>query len=128
MTTAAELDARYGRSRSRRNVWILGVLLSAATLALGAWWASAGVFTTADATDLGYVVVDEHSVDVAFSVTSTTGRDAYCALKALDEEFGVVGWKIVLVPASEEYTQGFRESIPTVAEATTGLVHSCWVD
>jgi hypothetical protein len=55
------------------------------------------------------------------------GRDVACALEAQDEEHGVVGWKIIEIAASEQHTRAFRESIPTVAEATTGLVNSCWV-
>jgi hypothetical protein len=47
-------------------------------------------------------------------------------VEALDEEFGVVGWKIVEIPATDTHMQQLSATVPTVAEATTGLVNSCW--
>jgi len=81
---------------------------------------------TVDADDLSYELVDEHSVTVSFQVTAPQGRDLACAVEALDEEFGVVGWKIVEIPAVASHTQQLTATVPTVAEATTGLVNSCW--
>ena len=80
-----------------------------------------------DADDLGFVLVDEYSVEVSFQVTGVQGRDVVCALEALDEEFGVVGWKIVDIAAGESHSQARKVTIPTVSEATTGLVNTCWV-
>ena len=46
---------------------------------------------------------------------------------ALDEDFGIVGWRVVEYPGSVETTRAFVETIPTVAQATTGTVKACWV-
>ena len=38
----------------------------------------------------------------------------------------IVGWRVIEYPASEEITRALVETIPTVAQATTGTVQSCW--
>ena len=62
-----------------------------------------------------------------FQVTAPAGAAFACALEALDEEFGVVGWRVVEYRAIGGELAGLRETVPTVARATTGLVNSCWV-
>lgn len=127
MTTAQELDERYGRGRRRRLPWIVGSAIAVlAVVALG-WSTVSQSMSSVDADDLGYEVVDPHSVDVRFQVTIPEGTDVVCAIEALDEEFGVVGWKIVEIPAADRPSQTLSETVPTVSEATTGLVNSCWV-
>lgn len=127
MTTAQELDERYGRTRTKRMPWIIGAVAAAVVIIAAAWLTVAQSMDAVDADDLGYDVVDAHSVNVRFQVTAPAGRDLVCALEALDEEFGVVGWKVVEIPAGDSHMQQLSETIPTVAEATTGLVNSCWV-
>ncbi len=127
MTTAQELDERYGRTRRRRLPWIVGILLVIAVVGVFGWMTFMQSANSVDADDLGFEVADEHSVTVRFQVTGGQGKDVACAIEALDEEFGIVGWKIVEIPASEEHLQRLSTTVPTVAEATTGLVNSCWV-
>ncbi|MBT2485262.1 MULTISPECIES: DUF4307 domain-containing protein [unclassified Microbacterium] len=127
MTTAQELDERYGRTRRGRTPWIiLGVV---ATLIVGAfgWMTVSQSMTAVDADDLGFELVDEHTVNVRFQVSGVQGKDVVCVVEALDEEFGVVGWKVMELPAVESHSQAFDASVPTVSAATTGLVNSCWV-
>lgn len=127
MTTAAELDERYGRRRAGRLPWIVGIAVAAIIVMIGGWFTVSGSLNSIDADDLGYEVVDEYTVEVRFQITDPRGQDVVCAVEALDEEFAIVGWKIVEVPAGESHTQALSARIPTVAEATTGLVNSCWV-
>ena len=127
MTTALELDERYGRPRRRALLWIIGIILAVAVVAVAGWMTVSQSMNSVDADDLGYEVVDEHTVTVRFQVTGGQGKDVACALEALDEEFGIVGWKIVEIPASDEHLQQVSAAVPTVSEATTGLVNSCWV-
>src|SRR5690606_37858351 len=119
---AAKLDARYGRGPRRRLPWIVAGAVVAALVVWFGWNTVANAARAVDAQDLGFTVVDEHTVTVDFRVTPPRGADFACALQALDVEFGVVGWKIVTFPALEGVTKEFTETIPTVAEATTGLV------
>jgi hypothetical protein len=127
MTTAQELDARYGRGRRRRLPWVIGIAIAAVLVGGYGWMTVAQSMNSVDADDLGYRVVNPHTVEVRFQVTGTQGKDLACAIEALDEEFGVVGWKVVEIPAGDAHMREFTEQIPTVAEATTGLVNSCWV-
>ncbi|MEW2004836.1 DUF4307 domain-containing protein [Microbacterium sp. NPDC079208] len=127
MTTALQLDERYGRTRRRRWPWFLAGAVALLLLAALAWSTVSQSMSSVDADDLGFELVDEHAVDLRFQVTGVQGKDVVCVLEALDEEFGVVGWKIVEVPAGDAHSLTRAERIPTVAEATTGLVNTCWV-
>lgn len=126
MTTALELDERYGRGRRKRATWVIGGAIALVVVVIASWVTVAQSMNSVDADDLSYELVDEHSVTVRFQVTAPQGRDLACAVEALDEEFGVVGWKIVEIPAGDSHMQQLSATIPTVAEATTGLVNSCW--
>lgn len=130
MTTQAELDDRYGRTADparRRLLW--GALIAVAALGVGwlGWTAISGALDDVSVDGLGYHVRDEHTVEVTFQVTAPVGRSVACAVQALDEEFGIVGWKVVEYPAHDGHRTSRSETVPTVAEATTGLVESCWV-
>jgi len=127
VTTALQLDERYGRTRRRRWPWFLAGAVALLLLAALAWSTVSQSMSSVDADDLGFELVDEHAVDLRFQVTGVQGKDVVCVLEALDEEFGVVGWKIVEIPAGDAHSLTRAERIPTVAEATTGLVNTCWV-
>lgn len=131
MTTQQMLDERYGRTRSphaRIWAWIVGVIVTVLVGALLVWmaWGSTAGAVDADAT--GYQVVDARTVTLEFQVTATVGDGVVCVLEADDEDHGVVGWKVVHLAASTKHTTAYSETIPTVAEATTGLVNTCWVE
>ena len=127
MTTAEELDERYGRTRTRRMPWIIGGIVALVVVGAFGWMIVAQSMSSVDADDLGFDLVDEHIVDVRFQVTGVQGKDVVCVVEALDEEFGVVGWKVVEIPAGDSHSQAVSASVPTVSAATTGLVNTCWV-
>ncbi len=129
MTTQHMLDERYGRVRTPRRRWAIGVAIAigAAVVVLFAWFAVSGTLDDVDVDTTGFEVVDDRSVTLTFQVTPPAGRSFACAIEAQDEEHGVVGWRIVEYPASEVHARAFQEVIPTTAEATTGFVDSCWV-
>ena len=127
VTTASKLDERYGRARPRRGAWALLAVAASLIIGVGIWWTVSANLDAVDGRDIGYEVIDRHSVQLSFQVTAPSGREVVCALQALDEVKGIVGWKLVRLPVSEAHTRAFTERIPTVAPATTGLVKSCWV-
>lgn len=133
MTTAdveRKLAERYGRtaSRARRRLgWVLVAIVAIAAVALLSWSVVSQAMGTADVDTTGYEVVDEDTVSVRFQVVVAPGTPVACALEAQDEGHGIVGWKVVEYPGAESRTQVFEEDIPTIAEATNGLVHSCWI-
>ncbi|SDH04143.1 DUF4307 domain-containing protein [Microbacterium pygmaeum] len=129
MTTPDMLDERYGRTRSPRRRWTLGIIIAVAAVlvALYAWMTVSGALDDVHVDTTGFEVTDERTVMLSFQITAPTGRSVACVLEAQDEEHGVVGWKVLEIPASAVHAQAFRESIPTVSAATTGLVNACWV-
>jgi hypothetical protein len=129
MTTQDMLDERYGRRRSRGSTWLVGTFAVAAAAALGAlaWTIVGATLDDVGLDNTGYEIVDERTVVVSFQITAPVGRTVACALEAQDVEHGVVGWRIVEIEASDQHARAFRESVPTTALATTGLVNSCWV-
>jgi hypothetical protein len=127
VTTAEQLDERYGRTRARRMPWIIGGIVALIVVGAFGWMIVAQSMSSVDADDLGFDLVDEHIVDVRFQVTGVQGKDVVCVVEALDEEFGVVGWKVVEIPAGDSHSQAVSASVPTVSAATTGLVNTCWV-
>ena len=127
MTTARELDERYGRTARRPLPWIIGGIIAVAVVVAFGWMTVARGMNAVDAADMGFTVTDSHSVDLRFQYTAPRGSDVVCVVQALDEEFGIVGWKVLEMPATEEHTKAVDVRIPTVALATTGLVKTCWV-
>ena len=128
-TTQQVLDERYGRVRRRGTRWAVVVASAIAVLAVGAFACItvANSLNTVEADATGFQVVDSRTVVVEFQLSAPPGSAVACALEAQDVQHGVVGWKVVEIAAGETHARAFRETIPTVAEATTGFVNSCWV-
>jgi len=127
VTTARELDERYGRTPRRRLPWVVGGALALALVVAFGWMTVAARMSSVDADDIGFTVIDSHSVHLRFQYSAHSGSDVVCAVQALDEEFGVVGWRIIEIPGSDSGARAHEVTIPTTAMATTGLVKSCWV-
>jgi len=126
-----DLDARYGRtptSRRRIGIWVSAGVLVLAALVWFVWANPIGIGQASlGYRDTGYRVVSDAEVMVQWEVTVTPGVDTECALQALSENFSVVGWKIVSLPASETITRQFSESVLTSERASTGLAYRCWI-
>ncbi|WP_203581311.1 DUF4307 domain-containing protein [Microbacterium hibisci] len=129
MTTQDVLDERYGRRRSPARGWLIGaaITVAVALVALFGWWTVQGALDSVDSDTTSFEVDDEHFVTLGFQITAPPGSAVACAIEAQDEEHGVVGWRVVEIPASDLHARAFRETIPTTALATTGFVNSCWV-
>ncbi|MFV0320723.1 MAG: DUF4307 domain-containing protein [Microbacterium sp.] len=130
MTTHTDLEERYGRrsgARRTRIAWVVAGVVVA--LAVVAWFAWSTLTNPANAlkADATAFHLSERAVTVEFQVSAPPGTPLACAIEALDEEHGVVGFAVVELEASDITVRAFAETVPTVAEATTGLVKSCWV-
>ncbi len=125
----ALLDDRYGRTRrpGKRRVAIVALILAAAAVIAFGWMTVATAAEQVDARTTGFRIIDEHAVEVEFQITPPAGREVACFLEAQDTEHGIVGWRMVRIPASADHTRSFVETVPTLSEATTGLVNSCRV-
>lgn len=130
MTDSAVAE-RYGRTpvdrRRRRTVAIAtaaGVLV-----VVVAWVLWVGLFSptaSLETRDTGYATHAE-SVDIRFDVTTDPGTPVSCALQALNEQFAIVGWKIVALPPGDDRTRAFVENVRTTEPAVTGLIYRCWL-
>ena len=129
MTTQDMLDERYGRRRRGAPRWGIVVAIAIGVIVTGlfGWMTIASTLDDVGADATGHQIIDDRTVVVNFQITAPIGRSVACALEAQDVEHGIVGWKIVEYPASDEHARAFQETIPTTARATTGLVNSCWV-
>jgi len=123
---------RYGRTAvNRRRTLTIGVIAAAAVLlVVGAWVVWVGLFSPSasfESRDLGYVTREDASVDIRFEVTTSPGTTVSCALQALNQQFAIVGWKVVELPPSDDRTRAFDENVRVTEPAVTGLIYRCWL-
>ena len=102
-------------------------MLAAAAVATLSWVTISNSLNEVSFDNTGHEIIDDRTVRVSFQATPPAGAAFACAIQALDEDFGIVGWRVLEYPSLEENARAFVETIPTVARATTGTVHSCWV-
>ena len=128
-----ELAERYGRTRTRRTrdrMLVIGAAIAFA-IVLVAWvvWAGFdGQKPSVEATDTGHRLMnEERAVEVSWTLSVPPGNETACIVQALDEDFTVVGWRVVEIPASEQYLRTFTETVRVAREANTGLISSCWL-
>jgi hypothetical protein len=131
-TASATLDARYGRtpSRRRRQRWLYIGGAIAVAIVVVAWVIWAGLDqagATLDSEDVGAVIVNSTTVQVRYEISMPVGQTAKCALQAQSADHSIVGWKIVDVPASKSTTNDYSQTVKTVGKPTTGLIYECWL-
>ncbi|MGX5696300.1 DUF4307 domain-containing protein [Agromyces soli] len=131
--STSPLDERYGRTRRNRGrdrlLLVLGAVAVAVVLVAWVVWAGLdGAKPQVQATDLGHVLQpDERAVEVTWQLSVPAGNDTACIVKAYNEDFTVVGWKVVEIPASDKPIREFTETVRTAMTANTGLVDRCWL-
>ncbi|WP_307852421.1 DUF4307 domain-containing protein [Glaciihabitans sp. dw_435] len=124
------IEQRYGRTpghrRRIRTIYIVAAI--AAVAIVGAWvfWVGLGSASELETDDRGYVVQSNSEVTVSWQLTVDPGTTAACAVQAQNEGFGIVGWKVVQLPASDERSRVFTQTLRTSERAVTGLIYRCW--
>lgn len=126
------LATRYGRQpshsdRKRRTVIIISAVAMALFVVWLIWSGIGGSTTPLQATDTAHNIEDSHHVSVTFTIETDPGRTAACAVQAMNDDFAVVGWKIVEVPASNRRARSFTEIVRTTELSNTGLIKYCWL-
>ena len=132
MTTPDDLAARYGHtpSAARRTRWVVVSVAIAFVIVFVAWVVWGGLFQAPaqfESRDTGYTIISDSQVSVDWQLSVEPGAESKCAVQALNSTFGIVGWKVVDVPASEERTRVFTEAVRTSELAVTGLIYQCWL-
>jgi hypothetical protein len=134
--TGIDLDARYGRTPDRRRRVIFATIAIAVALALAfaAWlvWSGAASGSTGgqaafEATDTGFIVVNDREVTVTWDFSVDPGTPARCAIQAVSSNYSIIGWKVVDVPASTTRTRQLSETVRTTEPASSGLIYRCWL-
>jgi hypothetical protein len=131
-TTQQRLDERYGRTagaerRTRTGMIIAGIVFAIVFTAWVVWGGLSGTNAELETRELGYANVTDTSIDVRWEVSTTPGTEVSCAIQALNESFGIVGWRIVELPASSERTRVLTETLRTAERPVTGLPYRCWL-
>ena len=127
------LAARYGRTRTRRRrdrlLLIGGAIAFAVVLVAWVVWAGLdGQKPSVEATDTGHRLLnDERAVEVSWTLSVPPGNPTACIVQAYDEDFTIVGWKVVDIPASDRHLRTFTERVRVAREANTGLISTCWL-
>jgi hypothetical protein len=130
---------RYGRTDAdRRRRLVFGVVAALGVLlVVVAWVVWVGLFSPSaslEARDTGYtapgggeLTESDTSVDIRFEVTTEPGSSVSCALQALNEQFAIVGWKVVDLAPGDSITRSFVENVRVTEPAVTGLIYRCWL-
>ncbi|MET1152851.1 DUF4307 domain-containing protein [Arthrobacter sp.] len=131
-SSSLTVSDRYGtprRSLSRRTK------LALAGGALGVAVVVAGFFALGqngpqiDSKDVGFAVADAGHMTVDFQVTKDPQATVQCAVKALSDNYAVVGWKVATIGPADATTAGttaHRVQLRTESLAVSGGVDSCW--
>ena len=130
--TQNRLNERYGRTaRSAKSNRTIGVLAGIGfAVVLGAWLWWGGVLETPSQLqyrDVAHTIVDNTEVSVTYEITAAPGTEVSCAVHALNASYGIVGWRIVDIPAGERWTRVFDTTLRTSEPAVTGLLYECWL-
>jgi hypothetical protein len=130
--TQNRLNERYGRTaRSAKTNRTIGVLAGIGfAVVLGAWLWWGGVLETPSQLqyrDVAHTIVDDTEVSVTYEITAAPGTEVSCAVHALNASYGIVGWRIVDIPAGERWTRVFDTTLRTSEPAVTGLLYECWL-
>lgn len=135
------LAQRYGPSHrtisrtTRRGPsakgWLLIAAAATALAALFVTWIVVGNSSHPEYKDVGFRVQDAGHAYADFDLTKDPDQTVTCAVRALNEQFAIVGWNEVTISrvAPDELngrTSTHRVPVRTTNKATTAGVASCW--
>lgn len=126
---AARHAERYGTKPPVRRVWVL-VLLAVGVVVAGFAVAYLGFQKYGpkpiQTEQLGYVVVDDATLDVRIKVTrDDPGQAVVCFVRAMDRDAAEVGRREILVPGSDSTSVVVNTTVKTSARASAGDIYGC---
>ncbi|MFD3702871.1 DUF4307 domain-containing protein [Nocardia sp. NPDC058658] len=128
-TAAARHADRYGTKPPVRRVWVL-VLLGVGVVAAGFAVAYLGFQKygpkAVETEQLGYVVVDDSTLDMRVKVTRDNPQQAVvCFVRAMDRDGAEVGRREVLVPGSDSTSVQISTTVKSSARPSAGDIYGC---
>ncbi|MCT1686642.1 DUF4307 domain-containing protein [Pseudoglutamicibacter cumminsii] len=129
------LANRYGSTRrtlSKRGWWIVAVV---GILGLSAYllFVSLRFQSSFEAKDISYQLINDRSAELTVAVTMEAGEDVTCGLRALSQDYSVVGYREVRFQASESTERSgnryiVQKTVPlrTTFTPVTAGYESCW--
>ena len=129
--SVSDLNARYGRTTNRRrlNLFIAVGFGAIVVIVFAAWTIWGGLFVpeaSIDTEPIGNIRISANQMEVKWQMSEAPGTRAKCAIQALDENFGIVGWKIITVPPSNLNSRNLETVVRTAQPAVSGLIYLCW--
>ncbi|WP_406051650.1 DUF4307 domain-containing protein [Kribbella sp. NBC_00889] len=126
-SSAADLDARYGRGRRSRRPLIIGVVavVAAAGLAWLAWAAIVGSNPPVTSRLLRFEVTSATSATATIQVDRTKSVEANCRLQAKSADFSIVGELTLTIPADSPRHQTLPATLTTQRSATSVVLIGC---
>lgn len=129
---SAALDDRYGVKPPRGFPW--GKTIVITVFALGVVFIGFLTLTGRDSApisnDISFTVSNPAQTTVSMSVVPDKSRTVHCAIQALNDEHGVVGYREVTVPANPDRDPNnpvvFHEKVRTTQLAVNGGIDKCW--
>lgn len=126
---AARHADRYGTKPPVRRLWLIAVLgigvvvagFAAAYLGFQKYGPKA-----IETEQLGYVVVDDTTLDVRIKVTRDDPQQAVvCFVRAMDRDGAEVGRREILVPGSDSTSVQVSTTVRSSARASAGDIYGC---
>jgi uncharacterized protein DUF4307 len=122
-TSDTDVIARSPR-RFRPAYVIIGVVVAVAAAGWAYVVANVGQTPGIVAQTVAFRVLDEHAVEIDYTVTKPTDREVRCVLQALDVNFAEVARVQVTVPRGSGHVAG-EQLLRTSARATAAQVRDC---
>lgn len=132
-----QIAQRYGKSREqeqqRRKVVIAVASLISIIFIAWATWANLTAKNEPTFKTGSFAIIDQQNLTVSFILSKPANLTAVCAVQALKEDYGVVAYKEVKIPASSPEDGSIRDismkvSLRSSELAVTGLVDRCWYE
>jgi len=121
------LATRYGKSpkSAKRNRLTIIILAISLTSLFAVWAIYANNTSLAPTiTTTAYEVIDDTHVSISYEITDQGEAGGICVLKALREDFGIVGYKEITIPKNVPTLSG-KAILLTTEPAVTGVADSC---
>jgi hypothetical protein len=127
MATCETSDTRAPAPRRFRPAYaIIGVVVAVAAFGWAYVVANVGQTPGIVAQTVTFRVLDDHAVEIDYSVTKPTDRAVRCVLRALDVNFAEVARAEVTVPSGTAHVARHQQ-LRTSARATSAQVKDCAV-